>query len=278
MQYGVKYNRPLSDKWESRIIFPTTIFVVQPNKGFPVPQIFGIELNGVDKCPLCGKRMEITDSAAMVSGGHLSNVVKWPWHASVYTITLGSFAYKCGGTMIQSKAVITAGRMNSSGQLICMLIRLVFVAHCVSENNKKLGEHILQVGFGENKLMTDTGLRSNVFRSIRHHYYDHETFENNIALLFLETQIKFSSSVLPICLPELGMALTGSGIMVGFGGIEKDEGGSSVLREVQMPLVSNDECYDNDSDFFDQYLNYGNFCAGKKGESRNICNGDSGNF
>lgn len=86
-----------------------TIFVVLPAKNYPVPQIFGMELNGVDKCPLCGKRVESSKSVALLTGGSATDAVKYPWHAAIYQITSGSRSYKCGGSLIQTKAVLTAG-------------------------------------------------------------------------------------------------------------------------------------------------------------------------
>lgn len=89
-------------------MFKTTVFVVVPHKGQPVPQIFGFELNGIDKCPLCGKRLE-KNLPSRISGGDDSDTIQWPWHSTVYRIKSGSFSYICGGTLIQNKAVITSG-------------------------------------------------------------------------------------------------------------------------------------------------------------------------
>lgn len=156
-----------------------------------------------------------------------------------------------------------------------------FSAHCVMDIDKKnktvkISENNMQVGFGENELMSGGSQRSNVFRSIIHVDYDWETFENDIALLMLQTQIAYKSSVLPICLPQLGVTLEEIGTIVGFGGTKSDRGGSSGLRHAMIPIVSDEECSEADPDFFNELLNRGNFCAGKKGELKNVCSGDSG--
>lgn len=90
-------------------MFKTTVFVVVPLKGHQVPQIFGFELNGIDKCPLCGKRIEL-NLPSRISGGEDSDAIRWPWHSTIYQIKSGSFSYICGGTLILSKAVITTGK------------------------------------------------------------------------------------------------------------------------------------------------------------------------
>lgn len=69
-----------------------------------------MELNGVDKCPLCGKRLDNVESAPLVSGRGKTNALNYPWHTTIYQIKDKAFMYKCGGTMIQSNAVITAGK------------------------------------------------------------------------------------------------------------------------------------------------------------------------
>lgn len=92
----------------------------------------------------------------------------------------------------------------------------------------------------------------------------------------LETQIKFSSTILPICLPNAGEVLDGFGIAVGFGSTESNNEGSFLLQEVEVPIVDNEECLRSDSEFYETFLNAGSFCAGKKGVTKNVCGGDSG--
>lgn len=144
------------------------------------------------------------------------------------------------------------------------------------DDDKRISENNIQVGFGENRLMTGGSQRSNIFRIIVHENFDRSTLENDIALLMLQTQVVYSPSVLPICLPELGIAHETTGTIVGFGGTENDQYGSSSLRHADIPIATKDECYQADADFFGQFLNQGNFCAGKKGELKNVCGGDSG--
>lgn len=62
--------------------------------------------------PLCGKRLD-TSLVSRISGGDESDAVRWPWHSTIYRIKQGSFSYLCGGTLIQSKAVITSGKIKN---------------------------------------------------------------------------------------------------------------------------------------------------------------------
>lgn len=149
----------------------------------------------------------------------------------------------------------------------------LFEAHCVTEKGKKLTEHTLQVGLGETEMMVDAGFRSGVFKSIVHRDYDHYVRENDIALLVLENQIKYSTRVLPICLPTKGVVLDGVGVVVGFGSTEVDIDGSLMLREAEVPIATNTDCFESDVEFFEQFLDADKFCAGQENELKNICEG-----
>lgn len=120
--------------------------------------------------------------------------------------------------------------------------------------------------------MSDDGLRSNVFKLIIHPNYDDGTFENNIAMLMLETQIKFSAKILPICLPPPGAVLKEIGTIVGFGRTETNRHGSVKYREAELAIVSNEECDDK----AESSLNQENFCAGRADGMKNVCDGDDG--
>lgn len=93
-------------------MFKISIAVVVPKENFPLPEIFGMEINGEDKCPLCGSKLERLQTDSRISGGDETSAVWWPWHAAIYYITQSSFNYRCGGSMIQSNAVITAGNLS----------------------------------------------------------------------------------------------------------------------------------------------------------------------
>lgn len=113
-------------------MFTTTVFVVVPKGDSSVPQIFGMELNGVDKCPLCGKRLEDTNS-----GGRKTEAINWPWHATIYQIKSGSFSYKCGGTLISGSAVITAGKRKIASRISLSKFFQLIVSSMVIKRSPK---------------------------------------------------------------------------------------------------------------------------------------------
>lgn len=110
-----------------------------------------------------------------------------------------------------------------------------------------------------------------------HEKYDKETFENDIALMKVRETFEFSESFRAICLPGLSeFPVPSSGIAVGYGSTDKDLDYSDSLRQVQLPIVSQEDCFDSDFDFYERHLFRGNFCAGEVGKQKGVCSGDSG--
>lgn len=134
-----------------------------------------------------------------------------------------------------------------------------------------MSEHSFQVGLGESEALDNTGIRSAVFRSVIHEGFDRFSLEHNIALLMLETQVKFSIQIVPICLPTKGISLEGNAVVVGF--VDKND--QQVLRSVEIPIASRDECIKHDAEFFEGPLHEDSFCVGRV-DSKSVCSGDVG--
>lgn len=254
IQYGVKFNKPIEDKWESSIKFKVSAIVVLPNKGSEVPQLFGFELNGHDKCPFCGQRLQ---SVGLIANGRETTPAKWPWHVALFYQEGFNLAYKCGGSIIRDNVVLTA-------------------AHCVTKSGQKLNEKLFKIRIEQGELLSSSSHQFNVFQSNVHENYDHESFENDITLLILESKITFTTRVQSICLPQRYLANDGFGVVVGFGSTETSTDHSNVLREAVIPIVSQEVCHDSDADFFSKHLFKGNFCAGEPNVQMGVCAGDSG--
>lgn len=118
------------------------------------------------------------------------------------------------------------------------------------------------MGLDETQLLLNAGLRSHVFKSIIHQNFDSNTLANNIALLTLESQLIFSSRILPICFPNQGIVQGVTGRVVGF----RSKGFASSLSEVELPIALDSDCIDSDLN-----VNERSFCAGRKGELENVC-------
>lgn len=252
----MKYNKPIGDRWESSIRFKISSIIIVPNIKSDLPQLFGFELNGVDKCPFCGQRLQ-SQSVGLIGRGNVTKPAKWPWHAALYYQEGFNLAYKCGGSIIRDNMVLSA-------------------AHCVTKKDQVISERILKIRIESAELLSSSSLQFNVFKSNVHESYNYETFENDIALLMLESKIIFTTKVQAICLPTSRIENKGIGVVVGFGSTDERADHSEVLREAEIPIVTQEVCLDSDPDFFSDHLFPGNFCAGRVGVQVGVCSGDSG--
>ncbi|KAK3909565.1 Serine protease easter [Frankliniella fusca] len=179
-----------------------------------------------------------------IIGGNTTSVMELPWMARLgYTSRRGAISYRCGGSLINHRYVLTA-------------------AHCVGD-----GEDPVQVRLGEwdEDSERDCSLISGsnvcappvvdvrVERVIRHPQYSSDAsspnyLKNDVALLRLRSPVTFTEAVKPICLPEQGnvqvKTSTGSKAIVAGWGKDRNRGstGTRFLMEASVPLWSVPEC------------------------------------
>ncbi|XP_029296170.1 tissue-type plasminogen activator isoform X1 [Cottoperca gobio] len=143
----------------------------------------------------CGQRLDNTLNrpAFRMFGGRESDITEQPWQAAinVYQARHRKHFHRCGGVLIDSCWVLSA-------------------AHCFEDNDKaeKL-EVILGRTFRKQNSSSEQIFK--VEKYWNHEKFDNETFDNDIALLKLKTDIGIcainSPEVLPACLPERGLVL-----------------------------------------------------------------------
>ncbi|XP_076311603.1 uncharacterized protein LOC143225667 [Tachypleus tridentatus] len=195
-----------------------------------------------------------------IVGGRNSYFGQWPWQVLVKEATwLGLFQKnKCGGVLLNSKYVITAAHCQP-GFLASLLV--------------VLGEHDVGGDFESLKPVV-----KNVKRMIVHRNYNAQSFENDLALLELETPVQFQPHIVPICLPKDGEDFTGKTAFVsGWGKLFHGGPVPEILQYVKVPIVRNSKCQQ-------MFLEAGhikairdNFiCAGYETGGQDSCEGDSG--
>ncbi|KAM7357438.1 venom serine protease Bi-VSP-like [Cochliomyia hominivorax] len=197
-----------------------------------------------------------------IVGGVVSKVGAWPWIALIgYDLPS---PFKCGGTLVSARHVITA-------------------AHC---QNSKF--QITFVRLGEHDLTTDTEAHHvdiNVVRIEKHPDYYKPSGRNDIAVLYLERNVEFSDTISPICMPTSPQLRQKTYVrynpfVIGWG--KTMEGGtpSNVLQELQIPIYENQICRDRykqkklliAENQFDEAV----ICAGVLSGGKDTCQGDSG--
>ncbi|XP_076314877.1 uncharacterized protein LOC143227305 [Tachypleus tridentatus] len=195
-----------------------------------------------------------------IVGGRNAYFGEWPWQVLLKESTwLGLFLKnKCGGVLLNSKYVITAAHCQPG-----VLASLVVV----------LGEHDFGGDFESLKPVV-----KNVKKIIVHRNFNTQSFENDLALLELETPVRFQPHIVPICLPESGDDFTGKTAFVsGWGKLFHDGPVPKRLQYVKVPIIGNSKCQE-------MFLHSGHdkiikntfICAGYETGGQDSCEGDSG--
>ncbi|XP_045496907.1 transmembrane protease serine 9-like [Colias croceus] len=195
----------------------------------------------------CGERNE----ASRIVGGVESAVNAFPW---VVRLTYFKKFY-CGGMLINDRYVMTAG-------------------HCV----KSLMWFMMKVTFGEHNRCNKTERPiTRYVVNIRAHNFSYVDFRNDIALLKLNERVEITDTVKPICLPhnDDNTYVGVKAIAAGWGSLGESKNHSCNLLEVELPVLSNEEC--RNTKYESAMISDKMLCAGYPGEGkRDTCQGDSG--
>ncbi|XP_058130751.1 uncharacterized protein LOC131284381 [Anopheles ziemanni] len=214
--------------------------------------------DGVDTCGTV-----VPKPNPLVTHGWVSENGQFPWHGALYRSRVTQLKYLCGATLISRRASVTA-------------------AHCVTlaNTNRPVDVDSLLVYFGKIELDKWNGPEQDAKISAIHipSEYNHERFYQDIALLVLKDDVKYSSVVRPICLwsydTDYKSLINKVGLIPGWG--YNDRGlVSSRLSYAQMPVVSHETCIWSNRNFFSRVTSDTSFCAGFK-NGTSVCNGDSG--
>lgn len=116
----------------------------------------------------------------------------------------------------------------------------------------------------------------NIVERIKHPDYKSQSKYNDIALLRLESQIKFNKYVRPACLPTSYNPITTNAIATGWGVTEYQGSQSKSLMRVILELYSIQECNSTFGRLINRQLKDGileatQMCAGSHIDRRDTC-------
>uniref|UniRef100_A0A0P6GSZ8 CLIP domain-containing serine protease n=1 Tax=Daphnia magna TaxID=35525 RepID=A0A0P6GSZ8_9CRUS len=202
-------------------------------------------------------------TSTRIVGGEEAPPGAWPWIALLgyKDPTTQQVDYLCGGALISSQYVITA-------------------AHCVY--NKK---DLYSVRVGEHELHNDMdGNRHQdvlIASRMPHEGFDSISFQNDIAILKLAARVEFTAEVQPICLPMEPTIrnknyVKSQPFVAGWGATSFNGPSSVTLREVQIPVVSQESCKESYKNFKTVVVDQSVLCAGLGRGGKDACQGDSG--
>ncbi|MED6252554.1 hypothetical protein ATANTOWER_013411 [Ataeniobius toweri] len=173
-----------------------------------------------------------------------------PWQALLINEDNIGF---CGGTVLTEYIILTA-------------------AHCVTQTR------YLTIRLGANNRSHSGGDEAiHVVDAIVHHHgYSPETYFNDIALVKLATPIKFSSYILPACMPEPDfmekvLMRQPGGLVSGFGHLGEGQP-STILQRLSVPYVDQHTCMESTQ----LRISLRMFCAGYDSVREDSFQGDSG--
>ncbi|XP_017881922.1 uncharacterized protein LOC108626033 isoform X2 [Ceratina calcarata] len=236
--YALSYSEKAPDK---------TILTFKPSE-CPSGEILRVKCKNLE----CGIRTQAPSQARIVGGGS-SSAGSWPWQVALYK----EGDYQCGGALINDRWILSA-------------------AHCFYHAQ----DEYWVARIGATRRGSFPSPYEQVLRldhiSLHPDYIDNG-FINDIAMLRLEAQVTFSDYVRPVCLPQSEprsgtmCTVTGWGQLFEIGRIFPD-----TLQEVQLPVISTEECR-RKTLFLPLYrITSGMLCAGLKDGGRDACLGDSG--
>ncbi|XP_065091643.1 transmembrane protease serine 9-like [Ochlerotatus camptorhynchus] len=210
----------------------------------------------------CGEKKTVVQQ--LINHGYKALAGAWPWHGAMFHRYRRSTSYACGVTILTEQFVITA-------------------AHCTIDDNEKqripADRVFIKVGVTNLDAPDRHVQQHNIDTIIRHEGYNEGTFEDDIALMKLYTDIEYNSYVQPICLwqgdTNLSKIVSQVGYIIGWG-LNENFGLPNDLNEATVPIVSKKECIDSDPSHYSKfYFEPKTFCAGYR-NGTNAAPGDSG--
>ncbi|KAJ8718949.1 hypothetical protein PYW07_016505 [Mythimna separata] len=195
----------------------------------------------------CGERNEVS----RIVGGDEAGINEFPWMARLSYFK----RFYCGGMLINDKYVLTA-------------------AHCV----KGFMWFMIKVTFGEHNRCNATVRPETrfVLRAIANKF-TLTNFDNDIALLRLNERVPISETIKPICLPTNAKDLYVGvkAVASGWGTLTEEGKVSCTLQEVEVPVISNQDC--RNTKYTASMITDNMLCAGfPKTGQKDSCQGDSG--
>ncbi|XP_070506782.1 serine protease gd-like [Chironomus tepperi] len=210
--------------------------------------------------PTCGKSMS---GRGNVVGGKFASRGEHPWNVALVS---PSGEYFCGATLVSTRKVITT-------------------AHCIQdkfESKPRLpSSFIALLGVYNLNNSLEIGRTANAIQSVTVHP-DWDTisssFDADIAVLVLETEVVFNEFIQPACIiiPGTDVVAVTTGIIIGYGHSEDTTKiQENIPKVLEMPIHTNEDCFMKFPSL-ERQSSERTFCAGFD-NGVGACRGDNGN-
>ncbi|KAM9265696.1 transmembrane protease serine 9 [Morus bassanus] len=184
-----------------------------------------------------------------IVGGSTAARGEWPWQVSLW---LRQKEHKCGAVLIADRWLLSA-------------------AHCFDiYSDPKMWVAFLGTPF----LSGIDGKMEKIFRIYKHPFYNVYSLDYDVALLELNTPVKFSNTIKPICLPDSSHIFHEGArcFITGWGSTQ--EGGlmSKHLQKAAVNMIGDQAC----KKFYPVQISSRMVCAGLPQGTVDSCSGDAG--
>uniref|UniRef100_A0A1B0ARI0 Peptidase S1 domain-containing protein n=1 Tax=Glossina palpalis gambiensis TaxID=67801 RepID=A0A1B0ARI0_9MUSC len=195
---------------------------------------------------VCG----IANTQKRIVGGQETELHQYPWMCML----LYGGRFYCAATLINDLYALTA-------------------SHCVyGFRRERISVRLLE---HDRKMANFQKIDRRVAQVITHPKYNARTYDNDIAIVKLDKPVEMTELLRPVCMPTPGKSFKGEiGIVTGWGALRVGGPSSDTLQEVQVPIMSQDDC--RQSRYGPSRITDNMLCAGYEEGSKDSCQGDSG--
>ena len=167
---------------------------------------------------LCGKVLE-----SRIVGGTEAQPYQYPWMAALVSSSTNKFI--CGATVIAKRYVVTA-------------------AHCLIRfDGSVVKPYQLKVRLGAHRINDQGSIDFGIEQLALHDKYDHATYDHDVAVIKLNSDIDYNRAIKPICVTSKSSSsfVDSKATVIGWG-VTEEGVASDVLKQAELRVWSNDEC------------------------------------
>uniref|UniRef100_A0A8C5H4T1 Peptidase S1 domain-containing protein n=1 Tax=Gouania willdenowi TaxID=441366 RepID=A0A8C5H4T1_GOUWI len=185
----------------------------------------------------------------LIVGGQDALAGEFPWQVSLHVKNTG---HVCGASIISPTWLVTA-------------------AHCVYSQP---GTWEAYLGLHKQSETASPVLKRNLKKVIPHPNYNSFTYDNDIALMELNSPVTYSDYIQPVCLPAAQHSFpVGNMVWItGWGATREGGFAASVLQKAQVRIINQTVC----DKLMEGQITSRMLCAGVLTGGVDACQGDSG--